>query len=94
MLHRVVEKIFLYRSLVSRLSAPAIAHAPAALTSLIRELDPERRRYDGRALYFGERYRSGFWLIYLLSAVALRPPNRSGGWRCNSAPARIFSCRA
>ncbi len=71
MLHRLVEKIFLYRSPVSRLSAPPISHAPAALASLIQELDPERRRYDERAMYFGERYRSGFWLIYLLSAVAV-----------------------
>jgi hypothetical protein len=70
-LHRFVEKVFLYRSSVSRLSAPPIADPPAALNSLIRELDPERRRYDERALYFGERYRSGFWLIYLLSAVAV-----------------------
>jgi len=71
MLHRLVEKIFLYGSPVSLRSAPPIAPAPAVLTSLIQELDPERRRYDERALYFGERYRSGFWLIYLLSAVAV-----------------------
>ena len=71
MLHRLVVKIFLYRSAVSRLSAPPIAPAPAVLTSLIQELDPERRRYDQRALLFGERYRSGFWMIYLLSAVAV-----------------------
>jgi hypothetical protein len=70
-LHRLVERIFLYRSPVRRLSAPPLAPPPAALNPLIRELDPERRRYDERALYFGERYRSGFWLIYLLSAVAV-----------------------
>jgi hypothetical protein len=70
-LHRFVEKVFLYRSSVSRLNAPALADPPAPLTPLIQALDPERRRYDERALYFGERYRSGFWLIYLLSAVAV-----------------------
>jgi hypothetical protein len=70
-LHRLVEKVLLYRSPVSRRSAPPIAPAPAALTPLIEELDPERRRFDERAMYFGERYRSGFWMIYLLSAVAV-----------------------
>jgi len=70
-LHRFVERVFLYRSPVSRLKAPPIADPPAALTPLIQELDPERRRYDERALYFGERYRSGFWAIYLLSALAV-----------------------
>ena len=71
MLHRFVERIFLYRAPVNRLSAPPVAEPPAALEPLIEDLAPERRRYDERALYFGERYRSGFWLIYLLSAVAV-----------------------
>jgi hypothetical protein len=70
-LHRFVERIFLYRAPVNRLSAPPVAEPPAALEPLIEDLAPERRRYDERALYFGERYRSGFWLIYLLSAVAV-----------------------
>lgn len=71
MLHRFVEKVFLYRAPLSRLSAPPLADPPAAIRPLIEDLAPERRRYDERALYFGERYRSGFWLIYLLSAVAV-----------------------
>ena len=71
MLHRVVEKIFLYRVPANRSAAPPPAQPPAAVEPLIEDLAPERRRYDERALYFGERYRSGFWLIYLLSAVAV-----------------------
>ncbi|MGA2396457.1 MAG: hypothetical protein ABSG30_00120 [Steroidobacteraceae bacterium] len=71
MLHRFVEKIFLFRAPLSRLSAPPLVEPPAAIEPLIEDLAPERRRYDERALYFGERYRSGFWLIYLLSAVAV-----------------------
>jgi len=70
-LHRFVEKIFLFRAPLSRLSAPPLVEPPAAIEPLIEDLAPERRRYDERALYFGERYRSGFWLIYLLSAVAV-----------------------
>ena len=71
MLHRFVEKIFLFRAPVSRLAAPPVAEPPAVIKPLIEDLAPERRRYDERALHFGERYRSGFWLIYLLSAVAV-----------------------
>jgi hypothetical protein len=70
-LHRLVEKIFLYGSPASRRSAPPLAPPPAVLRSLIQEIGAEHRRYDERAVYFGERYRSGFWLIYLLSAVAV-----------------------
>ena len=71
MLHRFVERIFLYRVPVNRLTAPPVARPPAVIEPLIEDLAPERRRFDERALYFGERYRSGFWLIYLLSAVAV-----------------------
>lgn len=71
MLHRVVERILLYGTPVSRAGASRMAPPPAAIQPLIEDLAPERRRYDERALYFGGRYRSGFWLIYLLSAVAV-----------------------
>jgi hypothetical protein len=70
-LHRIVEKIFLFRAPLIRLGAPPAAEPPTVIKPLIEDLAPERRRYDERALYFGERYRSGFWLIYLLSAVAV-----------------------
>ncbi len=71
MLHRVVEKVLLFRAPVNRLPRPRTAEPPAAIKPLIEELAAERRRYDQRALHFGERYRSGFWTIYLLSAVAV-----------------------
>jgi hypothetical protein len=70
-LHRVVEKILLYRAPLKRLPRPPAADPPGVIKPLIEELAGERRRYDERALHFGERYRSGFWMIYLLSAVAV-----------------------
>jgi len=52
---------------------PAIAGSapPAVLRSLIDAVEPARSTYDRQALSFGNRYRSGFWAIYLLSAVAV-----------------------
>jgi hypothetical protein len=41
------------------------------LLSLIEALAPAHLMFDGRALHYGNRYRSGFWAIYLLSAVAV-----------------------
>jgi hypothetical protein len=52
---------------------PAIAGSapPAVLRSLIDAVEPARSTFDRRAMSFGNRYRSGFWAIYLLSAVAV-----------------------
>ena len=52
---------------------PAIAGSapPAVLRLLIDAVEPARSTYDRQALSFGNRYRSGFWAIYLLSAVAV-----------------------
>ncbi|HTV95574.1 MAG TPA: hypothetical protein VME42_06210 [Steroidobacteraceae bacterium] len=71
MLHRAVERILLWRVHRHRPPLAQPVEPPAAIRSLIDALDPERHRFDERALHFGDRYRSGFWLIYLLSAVAV-----------------------
>ncbi len=51
--------------------APAAAPPPALLQPLIDAIVPAHRHFDRQALSFGDRYRSGFWAIYLLSAVAV-----------------------
>ena len=38
---------------------------------LIESLAPAHLMFDARAVHYGHRYRSGFWAIYLLSAVAV-----------------------
>jgi hypothetical protein len=38
---------------------------------LIEAVAPAHRSFDQRAVHFGNRYRSGFWAIYLLSALAV-----------------------
>jgi hypothetical protein len=71
MLHRIVENVLLVGVHLRRAPSPARAPAPAALRPLIEALEPERARHDALAIHFGHRYRSGFWSIYLLSAVAV-----------------------
>jgi hypothetical protein len=71
MLHRIVENVLLVGAHLHRAPAPARSPAPAALRPLIEALEPERARHDELAILFGRRYRSGFWSIYLLSAVAV-----------------------
>jgi hypothetical protein len=41
------------------------------LLPLIESLASAHRDFDQRAIHFGHRYRSGFWAIYLLSALAV-----------------------
>jgi len=38
---------------------------------LIEAIAGAHRRFDQLALHYGDRYRSGFWAIYLLSAIAV-----------------------
>jgi hypothetical protein len=38
---------------------------------LIEALAPAHLMFDARAIHYGHRYRSGFWAIYLLSALAV-----------------------
>jgi hypothetical protein len=45
--------------------------APERLQPLIDAIDPPHRAFDEEAIRYGHRYRSGFWAIYLLSAVAV-----------------------
>ena len=52
-------------------SAVAQTPPPKALQPLIDAVEPVRSKFDRQALSFGNRYRSGFWTIYLLSAVAV-----------------------
>jgi hypothetical protein len=38
---------------------------------LIAALGPAHQAFDERAIHYGHRYRSGYWAIYVLSAVAV-----------------------
>ncbi|MBV8853111.1 MAG: hypothetical protein JOY91_06905 [Sinobacteraceae bacterium] len=70
-LHQVIQRVLLVGVRLPRQPPFVPAPAPARLQPLIAAVAPEHRRFDQRAIYFGNRYRSGFWAIYLLSALAV-----------------------
>lgn len=70
-LHRFVERLLLLGVHLDSLPALAVPQAPQALQPLIDATADSHRKFDERAIFFGHRYRSGFWAIYLLSATAV-----------------------
>jgi len=70
-LHQNIQRLLL---IGIHFEAPAPAptpRPPPRLTELIEAIAPSHRTFDERAVHFGHRYRSGFWSIYLLSAIAV-----------------------
>jgi hypothetical protein len=70
-LHQVVERLLLLGAHLESLPAAPTPQAPQALQPLIEATAEAHQRFDERAIFYGRRYRSGFWAIYLLSAIAV-----------------------
>ena len=70
-LHQVIQRVLLIGAHVESLPPPPEPQAPPALVPLIEAIAGAHRRFDERAIHYGHRYRSGFWAIYLLSAIAV-----------------------
>jgi hypothetical protein len=70
-LHRFIERLLLAGAHLESPQPPPVPQAPAALKPLIDAVADAYGRFDERAIHYGHRYRSGFWAIYLLSAVAV-----------------------
>jgi hypothetical protein len=70
-LHQFVQRLLLIGARVESLPPAPAPQAPPALVPLIEAVAGPHQRFDERALLYGNRYRSGFWAIYLLSAVAV-----------------------
>jgi hypothetical protein len=70
-LHQVIQRLLLLGVRLRRPPAPPAPRAPPQLLPLIEAIAPAHQRFDQRAIHFGHRYRSGFWAIYLLSAIAV-----------------------
>lgn len=72
-LHRSIQRLLLIGIRLESLPArPSPApQPPARLAPLIASVAAAHRGFDDRAVLYGHRYRSGFWAIYLLSAIAV-----------------------
>jgi hypothetical protein len=70
-LHQFIQRVLLIGAHVKSLPPSPAPQAPPALLPLIDAIAAPHRRFDELAIHFGHRYRSGFWAIYLLSAIAV-----------------------
>ncbi len=70
-LHRQVQRLLLLGVRLDDPPAPPDPVPPPRLAPVIAAVAADHRRFDARAVTYGDRYRRGFWSIYLLSAVAV-----------------------
>ena len=70
-LHQIIQRWLLVGVDLATGASPPPPRPPAELKPLIDALAPTHQRYDLMAVDFGHRYRSAFWMIYLLSAIAV-----------------------
>ncbi|MBV8603935.1 MAG: hypothetical protein JO224_04560 [Pelomonas sp.] len=70
-LHQTIQNLLLIGVRLQHAPAPAPTRPPPALQALVDALEPERHASNGRAVEYGHRYRSAFWGLYLLSALAV-----------------------
>ncbi len=70
-LHQIIQRVLLVGVRLERHAPPPAPRPPAVLLPLIESLALAHRKFDALALHYGHRYRSGFWAIYVLSALAV-----------------------
>jgi hypothetical protein len=70
-LHKFIQKLILTGADLPSPGTPKKLSPPPVLLPLINAIAPIQRAYNARAIEYGHRYRSAFWLIYLLSAIAV-----------------------
>jgi hypothetical protein len=70
-LHQAIQRLLLIGARLPSFPHVPAPKKPARLAPLFGAVESAHQRFDRRALDYGDRYRSGFWVIYLLSAVAV-----------------------
>ena len=70
-LHQAIQRLLLIGARLESFPHVPPPKKPARLAPLFAAVEAAHQRFDQRALDYGNRYRSGFWVIYLLSAVAV-----------------------
>lgn len=69
--HQIVQRMLLLGVGLEKAPSQPAPQPPPELLPLIAVVEPAHSRFDARAIRYGNRYRSGFWAIYLVSAVAV-----------------------
>ena len=70
-LHQIIQRLILLGARLESFGPRSPAQPPERLVPLVEAIEPEHQRFDQQAVHYGHRYRSGFWAIYLLSAIAV-----------------------
>jgi hypothetical protein len=70
-LHQAIQRLLLIGVQLESFDSQPPPPPPQRLAPLFAAVESAHRRFDQRALHYGHRYRSGFWAIYLLSAIAV-----------------------
>lgn len=70
-LHERLQQLLLIGVRPSQRPRPPHVEPPVALAELVQAVRPAWQALDAQAVAMGHRYRSAFWALYLLSAVAV-----------------------
>jgi hypothetical protein len=70
-LHQAILRLLLLGKHLELPPPPPKPRPPQRLLPLIEAVAPAHKAFDERAVFAGHRYRSGFWAIYLMSAIAV-----------------------
>jgi hypothetical protein len=70
-LHQTIQRLLLIGVRLESFDSLPPPQPPERLAPLFAAVESEHHKFDQRALHYGHRYRSGFWVIYLLSAIAV-----------------------
>ncbi|HWM66951.1 MAG TPA: hypothetical protein VNO35_10230 [Steroidobacteraceae bacterium] len=70
-LHQTIQRLLLIGVRLESFDSLPPPQPPERLAPLFAAVESEHHKFDRRALHYGHRYRSGFWVIYLLSAIAV-----------------------
>lgn len=69
--HQLVQRVLLVGVRLDEAPSVPEPQPPPEIVPLIAIVEPAHQRFDARAVRYGNRYRSGFWAIYLVSAIAV-----------------------
>jgi hypothetical protein len=70
-LHQTIQRVLLIGTHLETQPPPPAPRPPPRLLPLVAAIASSHRAFDRRAMHYGHRYRSGFWAIYSLSAIAV-----------------------